>query len=146
MLELKIRQEQYNALLKRKEIYAEVDHDRSGTPSRVDLRKAIASKYGVKPDSVYVIDVKTKTGTQSALCEVQVYDAQEGAQRTVPKYIQTRHLPPEERKSLKEQKAKKAEAKPAEEKTKEKPKEDKTKQEPKAPAEGLKKEKEDDAK
>jgi small subunit ribosomal protein S24e len=94
-LELKIRQEEYNALLKRREIYAEVGHDQSGTPSRVDLRKAIASKYGVKPDTVYVIDVRTKTGTQNALCEVQVYDDHESAQRTVPKYIQTRHLTPE---------------------------------------------------
>jgi ribosomal protein S24E len=145
-LELKIRQEQHNALLKRKEIHAEVDHDQSGTPSRVDLRKAIASKYGVKPDSVYVIDVKTKTGTQSALCEVQVYDAREGAQRTVPKYIQTRHLPPEERKSLREQKTKKAEAKPTEEKPKEKPKEEKTKQDQKSSTEVPKKEREDDAK
>ena len=93
-MELKIKQEEYNALLKRKEIYAEVDHDQAGTPSRVDLRKAVASKYGVKPESVYVIDVRTKTGTQSALCEVQVYDDREGAQRIVPKYIQTRNLPP----------------------------------------------------
>jgi ribosomal protein S24E len=145
-LELKIRQEQYNPLLKRKEIHAEVDHDQSGTPSRVDLRKAIASKYGVKPDSVYVIDVKTKTGTQSALCRVQVYDAHEEAQRTVPKHIQTRHLPPEERKSLREQKTKKAEAKPTEEKPKEKPKEEKIKQDQKSPTQAPKKERQDDTK
>jgi len=145
-LELKIKQEEYNALLKRKEIYAEVDHDQAGTPSRVDLRKAIASKYGVKPESVYVIDVRTKTGTQSALCEVQVYDDREGAQRTVPKHIQTRNLPPEERKRVREQEAKKAEAKPKAEKPKEKPKEEKAKQETKAPSAAPKKEKEAEAK
>ncbi len=144
-MELKIKHEEYNALLKRKEVHAEVDHDGSGTPSRVDLRKAVASKYGTKPDSVFVIDVQTNTGTQSALCEVQVYDDPQFAQRTVPKYIQTRNLPPEERKRVREQEAKKAEAKPKAEKPAEKPKEqkpkeDKAKQEAKPPSEAPKKE------
>jgi len=145
-LELKIKQEEYNALLKRKEIYAEVDHDQAGTPSRTDLRKAVASKYGVKPETVYIIDVETKTGTQSAVCKVQVYDDKAGALRIVPKYIQTRNLPLEERKLVKEQEAKKAEAAPKAEKPKEKPKEEKTKQEAKAPPEASKKEKEPERK
>jgi small subunit ribosomal protein S24e len=141
-LELKVRQEEYNALLRRKEIYAEVDHDEAGTPSRMDLRKAIASKYGVKPENVYVIDIETKTGTQTALCEVQVYDDNEGAQRMVPKYIRTRNLPPEERKRMREQEARKTEAKPKAER----PKEEKAKQETKTASESPKKEKEDEAK
>jgi len=141
-LELKIKQEEYNALLKRKEIYAEVDHDQAGTPSRTDLRKAVASKYGVKQDTVYIIDVETKTGTQSAGCKAQVYDDKAGALRIVPKYIQTRNLPPDERKLVKEQQAKKTEAAPKPEKTKEKPKEEKPKQDAKAPPEASKKEKE----
>ena len=145
-MELKIKQEEYNALLKRKEIYAEVDHDQAGTPSRTDLRKAVASKYGVKPETVYIIDVETKTGTQSAVCKVQVYDDKAAALRIVPKYIQTRNLPLEERKLVKEQEAKKAEAAPKAEKPKEKPKEEKTKQEAKAPPEASKKEKEPEPK
>lgn len=145
-MELKIKQEEYNALLKRKEIFAEVDHDEAGTPSRVDLRKAIASKYGVKPDSVYVIDVRTKTGTQNAVCEVQVYDDQKSAQSTVPRYIQTRNLPPDERKRVMEEEAKKAEAKPKVEQPKQKPKGEKPKQETKPASETPKKEKETEAK
>jgi small subunit ribosomal protein S24e len=141
-LELKVRQEEYNALLRRKEIYAEVDHDEAGTPSRIDLRKAIASKYGAKPENVYVIDIETKTGTQTALCEVQVYDDNEGAQRTVPKHIRTRNLPPEERRRVREQEARKTEAKLKAER----PKEEKAKQETKVPSESPKKEKEDEAK
>jgi ribosomal protein S24E len=126
--------------LKRKEIYAEVDHDQAGTPSRMDLRKAVASKYGVKAETVYVIDVETRTGTKIAGCKVEVYDDQSGALRIVPKYIQTRNLPPEERKRVRELEAKKAEAKPKAEKPKEKPKEEKTKQETKPTAETPKKE------
>ncbi len=145
-MELKIKQEEYNALLKRKEISAEVDHDQAGTPSRTDLRKAVASKYGVKPETVYITDVETKTGTQSAVCKVQVYDDKAAALRIVPKYIQTRNLPLEERKLVKEQEAKKAEAAPKAEKPKEKPKEEKTKPEAKAPPEASKKEKEPEPK
>lgn len=140
-MELKIKHEEYNALLKRKEVHAEVDHDGAGTPSRIDLRKAVASKYGAKPESVYIIDVQTNTGTQSAQCEVQVYDDPQMAQRTVPKYIQIRNLPPEERKRVREQEAKKAEPKAKAEKPKEqKPKEEKAKPETKAPSEAPKKE------
>jgi small subunit ribosomal protein S24e len=135
-VELKIKHEEYNALLKRKEVHAEVDHDGAGTPSRMDLRKAVASKYGTKPESVYVIDVQTNTGTQIALCEVQVYDDPQIAQRTVPRYVQIRNLPPEERKRVKEEEAKKAEPKA------EKPKEQKpkAKEEIKTKAEPTKKE------
>jgi len=151
-MELKVKHEEYNALLKRKEVFAEVDHEDGGTPSRADLRKAVAAKYGTKPESVYVIDVRTGTGTQSASCEVQVYDDQAAALETVPKHIQVRNLPAEERKRVKEEQAKKAEAKPKAEKPKaapkavEKPKEEKPKVETKSAAEVPKKGKEPEAK
>jgi len=131
-----VRHEEYNALLKRKEVRAEIEHDGAGTPSRVDLRKTIASKYGTKPESVYVISIETGTGTQSALCEAQVYDDPQSAMRTVPKHIQIRNLPVEERKRVREQEAKKGEPKAKAEKPQkpkeEKPKEEKAKPEAKA--------------
>ncbi len=146
-MDFKIRQDTYNPLLKRKEVHVEVDHDAGGTPSRIDLRKAIAAKYNTKPENVYVLNVETKTGTQSALCEAEVYDDPQSAQRTVPKYIQVRNLPPEERKRIKEEEAKKEEPKPKAEKPKaEKPKEEakeaKPKQEVKPAPEPTKKGKE----
>jgi small subunit ribosomal protein S24e len=116
-LDFKITQDTYNPLLKRKEVSIEVDHEGQGTPSRIDLRKAVASKLNTKPENVYVIDVETKTGTQNAVCLVEVYDDPQTAQQTVSKYIQTRNLPPEERKQVREQEAKK-EAKPKAEKPK----------------------------
>jgi ribosomal protein S24E len=165
-LDLKIRQDNYNALLKRKEVSVEVDHDGAGTPSHIDLRKAVATKYGTKPENVYIVDMGTKTGTQSAICEVQVYDDAETGKRIVAKYIQTRNLPPDERKQVREKEKesaakkeeKKEEAKPKAEKTKgkeeqkpapakseEKPKpEGKTEQKP--PADAPKKGKESEAK
>jgi small subunit ribosomal protein S24e len=125
-LDLKIKEDNYNALLKRKEVSIEIGHDGAGTPSRVDLRKAVATKYGTKPESVYVVDVETKTGTQSATCEVEVYDDPETARRTVAKYIQTRNLPPEERKQVRE-KEKEDAAKKEEKKEEAKPKAEKPK-------------------
>jgi ribosomal protein S24E len=117
-LDFKVKQDTYNPLLKRKEVSVEVDHDGQGTPSRVDLRKAVASKYNTKQENVFVVDMETKTGTQSAVCTVEVYDDAQTAQQTVPKYIQTRNLPPDERKRIREQEAKKEEAKPKPEKPK----------------------------
>jgi ribosomal protein S24E len=136
-MEFKVKEDNYNSLLKRKEIRIEVDHEGTGTPSRVELKKAVAAKYGTKLENVYVIDVETKTGTQSATCELQVYDDLRLATSVVPKYIQVRDLPSEQRKQAKEQKAKKKEEKPKEEKPKEekakseKGKEEKPKQEEK---------------
>ena len=130
-MDFKVRQDTYNPLLKRKEVRVEVDHE-AGTPSRIDLRKAIATKFNTKPENVYVLDIETKTGTQSALCVVEVYDDPQSAQRTVPKYVQVRNLPPEERKKVREQEAKKEEAKPKAEKPKaEKAKPETPKEEPK---------------
>lgn len=117
-MEFKIREDTYNPLLKRKEVRVEVDHDAAGTPTRTDLRKAIATKYNTKTENVYVLDIDTKTGTQVASCAVEVYDDPQTAQRTVPKYIQIRNLPPDERKRVKEELAKKEEAKPKAEKPK----------------------------
>jgi len=155
-MDFKVKQDTYNPLLKRKEVSIEVDHERQGTPSRVDLRKAVASKYNTKTDNVYVIDVETRTGTQDAVCSVEVYDDPETARQTVPKYIQTRNLPPDERKKVREAEAKKEEPKPKPEKPKagkpaeakpaEEAKETKPKPEAKASSEAPKKGKEAEAK
>jgi ribosomal protein S24E len=130
-MDFKVTEDTYNPLLKRKQIRVEVDHDAASTPSRLDLRKAMAAKYNTKPENVFVLDVETRTGTQTASCAIEVYDDPQSAQRTVPKYIQTRNLPPEERKRVKEQEAKKEEAKPEKPKAVEKPKAEKPKEETK---------------
>jgi len=117
-MDFKVKQDTYNPLLKRKEVNIEVDHENQGTPSRLELRKAVASKYNTKPENVFVVDVETGTGTQTAVCAVEVYDDAEIAKQTVPKYIQVRNLPPEERKKIREQEAKKEEPKPKPEKPK----------------------------
>ncbi|HXY82367.1 MAG TPA: hypothetical protein VEH56_01515 [Candidatus Saccharimonadales bacterium] len=130
-MELKIKKDEYNPLLKRKEVYANVGHENTGSPSRLALRDAVASKYGAKPENVYVVDIHTRTGTQESECIIQVYDDPATAKLMVPEYIRVRNMPLEERKKAKEQKTKKKEEKPKEAPSKKeaKPKEETPKKE-----------------
>ncbi|MGA3406019.1 MAG: hypothetical protein ABSD49_09845 [Candidatus Bathyarchaeia archaeon] len=128
-MEFKVKQDTYNPLLKRKELSLDVEHENQGSPSRTSLRDAVAAKYTTKAENVFVVEIETKTGTQYSVCQVQVYDDPEAAKKVVPKHIQIRNLPSEERKKIKEQ-SKKPEEKPKAEK----PKIEKTKTEAKPPA------------
>jgi len=123
-MEFKVKQDNYNALLKRKEVSIEVDHEESGTPSRLELKKAVAAKYETKPENVYVVDIETKTGTQRAICALQVYDDPKTAASVVPKHMKLRDLPSNERKTMREQKAKKEEKIKQEKGKEEKPKQE----------------------
>jgi len=116
-MEFKVKQDTYNALLKRKELSLDVEHENQGSPSRTSLRDAVAAKYTTKAENVFVVEIETKTGTQYSVCQVQVYDDPEAAKKVVPKHIQIRNLPSEERKKIKEQ-SKKPEEKPKAEKPK----------------------------
>jgi len=106
-MELKVSNEVYNPLLKRKEVSIEIDHKGEGTPQRFDVRKRMASKFGAKIENVFVIDLRTSTGVEKTICSLQIYDDSASAASTVPEHLAIRNLPPEER-------AKKKEAKPAE--------------------------------
>jgi len=141
-MEFKVKQDTYNPLLKRKELSLDVEHENEGSPSRTSLRDAVAAKYGTKPENVFIVGIDTKTGTQLSVCEVQVYDDPNTAKKIVPRHIQIRNLPGEERMKIKEQ-----QKKPAEEKAKvtEKPKA-KSEAKPEAKPEAAKEGKKPDAK
>ena len=115
-MEIKVSNELYNPLLKRKEITLQIDHTGEGTPQRFDIRKRMASKLNAKIENVFVISLDTSTGLQRTTCALQVYDDSRAASSAVPEHVATRNLPPEERVKAKEAKAAKPEkpAKPAE--------------------------------
>ena len=127
-MEIKVSNESYNPLLKRKEITLEIEHTGEGTPQRFDIRKRMASKLNAKIENVFVVSLNTSTGLQRSTCALQVYDDSRAASSTVPEHVATRNLPPEERAKVKEAKAAKPEkaAKPAE-KREAKPKESEAK-------------------
>lgn len=107
-MEVTITQQQYNSLLKRKEVAFEIDHKQTrGTPTRLEVRNALAEMLKIKPEVVYVKRLKTKAGTMTATGEANAYDSVEQANRIEPKYIIKRNIP-EEKKETEE----KAEAPP----------------------------------
>jgi ribosomal protein S24E len=115
-MEIRVKNESYNPLLKRKEITVEIEHTGEGTPQRFDIRKRMASKLNAKIENTFVVSVDTSTGLQRSTCSLQVYDDSRAASSTVPEHIAIRNLPPEERAKVKQAKGAKPEkaAKPAE--------------------------------
>ena len=112
-MEIKVNNEFYNPLLKRKEISLEIEHTGEGTPERFDIRKRMASKLGTKIENVFVVALHTSTGVQKTVCSLQVYADPSTASSTVPEHIVTRNLPPDERAKVKEAASAKAEKKAA---------------------------------
>jgi len=118
-MKLKINSQQYNPLLKRKEITFEVRHEETkGTPPRLEVRKELATLLKTDYETVYVKRLETKTGTMTAVGEANAYDSVEQAKLLEPEYIIARNAPPGKPEEKKEEK--KEEAKEAKEPKKEK--------------------------
>jgi small subunit ribosomal protein S24e len=95
-MEVKIVSEKENPLLKRKEVYFQVEHTQSGnTPPRLEVKNALAAVLKKDADLVFVKKMKTKTGTCTAVGLANVYDSVEQAKLIEPKYIVKRNAPPE---------------------------------------------------
>ena len=99
-MEIKITQERYNPLMKRKEIAFQVEHTQTrSTPTRLEIHKTLAEMLKANPDAVYVKRVETKAGTMLAVGEANAYDSVEQAKLVEPKYIIARNMPKEEKKT-----------------------------------------------
>lgn len=97
-MKVTITQQEYNPLLKRKEIAFEVDHKQTrGTPTRLEVRNALAETLKAKPEVVCVKRIETKTGTMIAVGEANAYDTVEQAKLIEPKYIIERNTPKEKK-------------------------------------------------
>ncbi len=97
-MQITITQQQYNPLLKRKEIAFTINHSQTrGTPTRLEVRNALADMLKTKAEVVYIKSIKTKTGTMTAMGEANAYDSLEQAQRVEPQYIIERNQPKEKK-------------------------------------------------
>jgi small subunit ribosomal protein S24e len=95
-MHIKIILDQKNELLKRREVTFHVEHNQTGaTPSRLEVRKAVADALKVNVDFVFIKKYETKTGTCTALGLANVYDSLEQAKLIEPEYIIKRNAPPE---------------------------------------------------
>jgi len=122
-MKVRITSEEYNPLLKRKEVAFEVEHkETGGTPSRSEVRKSLAALLKIDSELVYVKKMETKTGTMIAVGEANAYDSTEQAKLVEPEYIIARNMPPE--KQEKQEKPEKPE-KPEKEEKPEEPEEEK---------------------
>ena len=115
-MEIKVSNESYNPVLKRKDITLEIEHTGEGTPQRFEIRKRMASKLNMKIENIFVVSLDALTGLQRSICSLQVYEDPRVASSTVPEYLAVRNMPPEERAKVKKAKAAEPEkaVKPAE--------------------------------
>ncbi len=94
-MKIKVVSQEFNPLLKRKEIVFEVEHaDTGGSPPRSEVRKKLASKLKKNLELVYVRKMETKTGTMIAVGEANAYDSVEQAKLLEPEHVVARNVPP----------------------------------------------------
>jgi ribosomal protein S24E len=97
-MKLKIVSKEQNPLMKRKEVTFRVEHAQTGgTPTRVEVRKQLATLLKSDLKLVYVKQLETKTGTMIAVGEANAYDSMEQAKLMEPKHIIARNAIPEEK-------------------------------------------------
>jgi small subunit ribosomal protein S24e len=96
-MEVKIVSTKKNSLLKRKEVDFRVDQGLKGkTPTRLEVKKAIAAQLKMKEELVFIKKMKTMTGTNIAVGVANAYETLEQAKFIEPEYIRKRNSPPEE--------------------------------------------------
>ncbi|MEJ5326758.1 MAG: 30S ribosomal protein S24e [Candidatus Bathyarchaeia archaeon] len=98
-MEVKIVSIKANPLLKRKEARFRVEHDVKGkTPTRLEVRKAIAAELKINEELVFIKNMQTLTGTNTTFGVANVYETGDYAKLIEPEYIRKRNSPSEEQK------------------------------------------------
>jgi small subunit ribosomal protein S24e len=104
-MEVKIIQDQQNALLKRREVHFQVEHSQQGTtPQRLETKKALGDTLKLNSDMIFIKKLETKTGTNTAFGVANIYDSIEQAKLIEPEYIVKRNTAPAEKPPEKEEK------------------------------------------
>jgi len=94
-MKLKITSQNYNHLLKRREIAFEVEHaPKEGTPTRAEMRKSLAENLKANVELIFVERAITKRGSMLTVGEANIYDAQEQVKIVEADHIITRNVPP----------------------------------------------------
>ena len=83
--------EQYNPLIKRRELVLLIHHIGKGTPERMALREAVAKAYQVDEEQVYVRKLVSEFGMGATRAFIHIYDSPERAKEFEPEYIRKRH-------------------------------------------------------
>lgn len=83
--------DKYNPLIKRRELLVIIHHVGKGTPSRLELRSAIANAYNVNEEQVYIRSILSEFGIGRTKAQVHIYDDPERAKQFEPAHIIKRH-------------------------------------------------------
>jgi small subunit ribosomal protein S24e len=98
-MKVEVTSERQNPMLKRKEISFKVEHGEKGsTPSRAEIRKAVATATKSDESIVFIKKFETRTGTQTAHGTANIYDSVDQAKLIEPQYVIKRNIPPEKEK------------------------------------------------
>ena len=82
--------------LNRREITAKLLYEKE-TPSRKNIRREVAKKFGVKEEMVVVKLINPEFGTPAANLEVHIYDDEKALKELEGKYMFKRHTPKEKK-------------------------------------------------
>lgn len=96
-MKVKIVSTNQNILLRRKEVNFRVEQGVKGkTPTRLEVKKAIAAELKTNEEMVFIKKMKTMTGTNTATGIANAYETLEQAKFIEPEYIRKRNTPPSE--------------------------------------------------
>jgi len=98
-VKLNIIDQRRNELLKRLEVKFQINHEKNGTPTRLQVRRGLASMLDVDEEKVYIKKIETKTGTTVSLGEANIYDSISQAEFIEPEHIILRNRPKKESES-----------------------------------------------
>lgn len=73
-MELEITTVKENPLMKRREVKANVKHEKEATPSKDDVLSRITADKGLEKDNVEIKHIYTNYGDNSSLALIQVYE------------------------------------------------------------------------
>jgi len=96
VVKIEITEQRRNELLKRLEVKFRIDHEKSGTPTRIQVKQSLASTLDVDEERVYIKKIETKTGTTTAFGEANIYDSPSQAEYVEPEHIIIRNRPKKE--------------------------------------------------
>ncbi len=114
-MQIEVTKEEDNTVLNRKELKVKVLHP-AGTPSRIEVKNAVATQFKVAPELVIVDNMKTAFGKKETAAYIKIYESTEAAQQVEREHILKRNQPPASQST--EAKPTEEEAKPTEEEAK----------------------------
>ena len=94
-MDIKIIKDEENRLLRRRDLQISIDHLSQGTPKRADIQSKLAAQLGVKPELVFLVQIRVLPGRNSTTCNVEIYNDAARAQLVVPEHIRMRTNPAE---------------------------------------------------